>query len=281
MTKCNSDIIPVSNGIQIQLYDVLDDGSHKTRLYGVGSALMYKLCRFCNHYYVNELTEYTKYYIENIDALPINKYNCRSCGAKIRKAEDSKYYLTTSELIPMLCNKGCFRDMTYEEYIKFPQIRYRLSNADPLEYTEALGTKAFNTEEPRMINKNRSIWFADFESTTDGDRHEAFMVCYSNEDGSKHGHFCGQSYGKLLLDMLPDGANVHFHNLAYDGRLMAMYGVASTVQKGSKIYTMKLYHHGKCISLKDSLCLLQMPLRAFPSAFRFDDSHKEVFPYNY
>jgi hypothetical protein len=49
---------------------------------------------------------------------------------------------------------------------------------------------------------------------------------------------------------------------------------------------------GKSIYLKDSLCLLQMPLRAFPQAFGFTDTHsadgastqrvqKEVFPYNY
>jgi hypothetical protein len=53
------------------------------------------------------------------------------------------------------------------------------------------------------------------------------------------------------------------------------------VQKGSKLYTMRMRHDDKTLYLKDSLCLLQMPLRAFPSAFGFENTAKEVFPYNY
>jgi hypothetical protein len=169
--------------------------------------------------------------------------------------------------------------MTYEEYSKFPFIKYKLSDDDDLSYTDELGTRQFKYEE--AIHENATIWFADFEASTDGDKHVAFMLCYANEDGTQKGCFTGPDCGEQLLDILPDGANVYFHNLAYDGRLMAVYGVASTVQRGSKIYTMVIKHHGNRIYLKDSLCLLQMPLRAFPQAFGLGEAQKEVFPYNY
>jgi hypothetical protein len=233
------------------------------------------------HYFINEITEYTKYYVEHIDELPSTKYNVRLNGQRIRVAIESKFYLSTSELIPLLYKQNCFRVMAYDEYVKFPQVRYQLSDNDDLHYTEGLSVKRFVMKNERKDNKNASIWFADFESTTDGEKHEAFMACYSNEDGTDTGCHHGKNCGKALLNYLPDGANVYFHNLAYDGRLMAMYGVTTSIQKGSKIYTMTVHYKNKHIYLKDSLCLLQMPLRSFPSAFGFEECHKEVFPYNY
>jgi hypothetical protein len=107
------------------------------------------------------------------------------------------------------------------------------------------------------------------------------MACSADEDGTNSGCFTGSDCGTQLLNMLPDGANVYFHNLTYDGRLMAMYGVAPTVQKGSRTCTIAMRHEGKRTYLKDSLGLLQMPLRAFPQAFGLGEAQKEVFPYNY
>jgi hypothetical protein len=197
--------------INIRIADVDDNGTLlKTRVYGVNSSesAPYKLCRYRMHYFINELTEYTKYYIQHIHTLPVDKYNHRQDRQRSYVAKDPKYYLTTSELIPLLYKQNCFRDMAYDEYAKFPQVRYQLPDDDDLHYTEGLSVKQFKMKNERKDNKNASIWFADFECTTDGDKHEPFIVCYSNEDGSEGGCHCGKDCGKSLLEDLPDGAIV-------------------------------------------------------------------------
>jgi hypothetical protein len=110
--------------ICVQLTDVdSDEAKPHIRIYGVSkdeASSVFKLCRYRDHYFVNELTEFTRYYIENYESLPQTKYNHRNEGKRTRRALESKYYLMTCELVPMLFKRGFFRSMTFEEFARFP-----------------------------------------------------------------------------------------------------------------------------------------------------------------
>jgi hypothetical protein len=169
----------------VQVADIEDGRGPQYRSYGLKATecdKTYKLVRYRNHYFINELTQFTKYYMEHTNELSISQHDFIKEGTRLRKAPISrtKHFLNTAELIPMLFSQGAFRDMTYEEYAKFPFIKYKLSDEDDLSYTEELGTKQFKFREAKHKDREgveSTLWFADFEASTHGDKHVPFMVC--------------------------------------------------------------------------------------------------------
>jgi hypothetical protein len=140
----------------VQVADVVDGRPTDHRRYGVTSAeatKTYKLARYRNHYFINQPTEFTKYYIENIGKLPESKHDHRKHGDRSYSSKESKYFVNTAELIPMLYNQGYFRDMTYEEYARFPFIKYMLSDDDDLSYTDELGVRKLEYKRLSMITQ--------------------------------------------------------------------------------------------------------------------------------
>jgi hypothetical protein len=77
--------------IHAQIVDVLDDGSRTYRQYRVSDEVKsFKLCRYRGHCFINELTELTKHYIENIRTLSYDKYNHRKDRNRSYVAKDTK-----------------------------------------------------------------------------------------------------------------------------------------------------------------------------------------------
>ena len=102
-----------------------------------------------------------------------------------------------------------------------------------------------------------------------------------SEDGKENKTFKGGSCAKALLDFLPNKSITYFHNLAYDFRMFARYGVIETILKGTKCLKAVVVWKKKKLSFKDSLALFNCKLAQLPSMFRLNDIKKELFPYNY
>ena len=64
--------------------------------------------------------------------------------------------------------------------------------------------------------KQKDIFFADFESDVSGEIHRPFLCVVQNINGTVTKIFREGSCGKDLLDYLPHMSITYFHNLAYD-----------------------------------------------------------------
>ena len=140
---------------------------------------------------------------------------------------------------------------------------------------------------------NKLYFYADFETCSkdviiDGYKYKQetpFLVCVQSEDGTMKETFKGFDCAEKLMDYLPDGSIIYFHNLGFDGRLLMKHGVASNIMKGSKIISQKHLWKGKKIAFKDSYSLFPQALKTFPDSFKKEfkglNIQKELFPYRY
>ena len=137
-----------------------------------------------------------------------------------------------------------------------------------------------------------SFWYADFEADTGKDSnvnekhkfeqvHIPYMVCLQSASGCVQKTFIGQDCGLQLLQYLPTDAVVYFHNLGYDIRFVAKYGIKRSIIKGSRTMKAVIEYNDKTIEFRDSLPMLGCKLAALPKMFGIDDVKKELFPYNY
>lgn len=108
------------------------------------------------------------------------------------------------------------------------------------------------------------------------------MVCVQSRDGSEKRTFKGFDCAEQLMEYLPNGAIVYFHNLGFDGRLLMKYSIKSNIMKGSKIITQKHNYKGKKITFKDSYSIFPQALKTFPASFKneFDGMNiqKRIIP---
>ena len=134
---------------------------------------------------------------------------------------------------------------------------------------------------------SHTYWYADFECSTVNDQgfplrnHKPYCVSYSQRGSKKIYNIWGYNCIREFLELLPNESVVYFHNLGYDGRLLAPYGVKKSIIKGTHMYSLDLLYNGKNIHFKDSLALLQAPLSNFPKMFGLKEIEKEAMPYNF
>jgi hypothetical protein len=127
------------------------------------------------------------------------------------------------------------------------------------------------------------VWFADFECDTQTDLHEhlPYLCVCSNAFDTEFHTFYGPGCALQFLEFMKGDSIVYFHNLAYDIRMLAKYGLQTIMEKGTQVKRGTIEYKNKFIEVRDSLALLTTPLKNFPAMFYLKDIQKEVLPYNY
>ena len=101
-------------------------------------------------------------------------------------------------------------------------------------HTAATHTKSDQDKKKDKKDKKQKIYFADFESDVSGEIHRPFLCIIQNIDGTETKIFKEGSCGKDMLDYLPNKSITYFHNLAYDIRMFAHYGIFKSIIKSTK-----------------------------------------------
>ena len=90
---------------------------------------------------------------------------------------------------------------------------------------------------------------------------------------------------EIPRQQVADRTLCYFHNLGYDGRFFLKYNVNNVINKGKRFISETVTYNGTRYKFKDSYSLLTMKLErfptTFPTAFKGEHIHKEVFPYKY
>ena len=151
------------------------------------------------------------------------------------------------------------------------------------------------------------IVFADFEASTDGDKHKSYCICarkygvktalnneivgnnivsktvYNIDDEFEIFESYKNDCAIDFLKWLDNNSIVFFHNLTYDINFILKH--VNKFKNGIVFHGRDMMHdvifESKNITFKDSLCMINSKLANFPEMFKLDSGEKEAFPYDY
>lgn len=261
--------------------------SEHTNKYGKQYEKIINLGLVEDHYFLNEKTKYNRYAIENYDTIKERK---DWHTYKDDKRKDTNRGMDSFNLIMLMLEKKYFTNinLTTENSLKIQFYDMIEQEMDTLEYSYSdvrlINKKDINDDQKEdqkedSINKQpfENIYYADFESTTEGDFHRPYMACVvSNEERTFYGEDCGI----YLLEYLKDKSLTYFHNLGYDFSFIVkdLY-ITSIIKTGSQIKTVKGKYKGKTLVFKDSAAMISEKLAKFQKIFNIPIK-KEIMPYS-
>lgn len=158
-----------------------------------------------------------------------------------------------------------------------------------LDYDEEKNTRPV-IYKPKIdkFNDNYLNIFADFETTTDGEKHIPYLCCIYVDEDCKRKSFGGEECGKMMLNYIKttyEGRNIRliFHNAGYDIRFLYKYIYAyNPIERGKMLLRGNgfIYHNDKCIKvqIQDSYALIPDRLSNFNKMFGLEVK-KEILPY--
>lgn len=267
-----------------------------------------KLGNINKHYFLIEETNYTRYSIENYnDVNKIKDFN-KIFNKQLQKKNDR--FIDSYKLIKIL-----YEDKEkYLKPIKYYDGLYKsiyhndVCDFGSLDYIESVNCKKKEQKKPNKKIFEATIFY-DFETTTKSDDIEKLNVNHTPfcvySDHHKNG-FWGEDCGKQLLNDLCNkyGTDLNSndkeriqqvkkgfiqvmliaHNAGYDFRFLCKYLYRlKTIEKMNGLMSADalVYCGNKILSinLRDSLKLINMPLKNFGKCFNLDVK-KEILPYD-
>ena len=260
----------------------------------------YEMNLFKEHYFIEARSKYTRDYIKHKYVMKENIndecFDKRFNGRNWFSVDRESRFIGYGDLVKTLFNCGGFRPTTYNEESILNNIdmnKLSIDDVDDLTYDDKACVQLIKPKnEDKEKKRIYSYWYADFEADTGeysnvNDKHKfeqvhiPYMVCLQSASGCVQKTFIGQDCGLQLLQYLPNDAAVYFHNLGYDIRFSAKYGIKGSIIKGTKTMKAVIEYNDKIIEFRDSLQMLGCKLKKLPKMFGIDDVKKELFPYNY
>jgi hypothetical protein len=123
-------------------------------------------------------------------------------------------------LVRKLLKHGKFRKISFGEFSVLKTTFFtNLKEVEcSLDFNPNFCTRVMEPGKDKEPVKTENVWFADFETDLSDDKseHIPFMVVIDNAiESDKLRVFKGEDCGKRLLDYVPSGSLIYFHNLGY------------------------------------------------------------------
>lgn len=296
-TKVLNDKIPKANlnivcdilKINIKLTHIYKNKDTKTfNYYGIkNKKKVYEkildICLFEEHYFVKKELPITSYAIKNYneikDLKEFNKIYKKTKDNKYKKS--NKRFLSSNIIVKLMYNNNLFKPITYNDLLK-TQFYDKSNNEITTLIDDKDNYKKIEIKKNNKKNKKEyKIIFFDFETYTNkNNEHKPYLCCSIDENNNKK-TFYGYNCGKQLLESLNSNTCLIAHNSAYDINFLMKYFsyTTSIIKKGSNVIYLTAKYQDIEILIKDSLCLIPMPLRSFGKTFNLKQG-KEVISYN-
>lgn len=290
---CKLKEICEGGGFKIKLMTQRAKGNNeKSRITKYGTeGTEYNICCVEGHYFINEMTNYTAYYIKNYNKLKdvkdgnyiIKKTNERDHTRTIYSFDLILLLLDNKdELLELIdyANINSFDEINKSYVIDEDKTIFRDLNFDP-----KYSCKEYQAEEKKEEKECLPITIFDFETYKDfNNRHIPYLCCFIDKNGFSM-DLIGQDCGKQLLDTIKEDTILMAHNAKYDVRFLIQYlSKCSEIVNGGSFITFSGYYGKHKIIIKDSYKLIANPLKDLPEMFlskeECKDIKKEVMPYD-
>ena len=235
------------------------------------------------HYFIEEFTPFSCYYVKHFETVDECNY-MKEYISQHNSFRKSRYFCRSSDFIRTLFEKNCFIPITYGHFMVLNTEFHRLQDSDSCDYDLHFNQEYCSqliTNKKEKTKEYKNIYFADFESDVSGETHRPFLCVLQNINGKITKYFREGSCGKDMLDYLPSNSITYFHNLAYDIRMFAHYGIQKSIIKGTRCLSACILWKNKKLFFKDSLALFNCKLSQLPLMFGLTGIEKELFPYKY
>ena len=284
--KCKLKEVCEKIDISISLTSIRNDMTSKTESIGINKQELYTIGLVDEHYFIIDKTELTSYCINNYDDVKhINNSNMIYKKSSDTYKKSNLNYINSFKVVKLLLeNKNkLLEPIPYDEKIMNTQFYDKVTTYNTLEYPQSC--IKYQHYEPKDKTKFYKVYF-DFETMTKN-THKPYLVCYETEDGNSR-CFTGENCAVDMLNNLPDKKHIMLiaHNANYDCRFLLKYLSNETpLVKGSRILSCNAvyYRYGNLqkkieIQIKDSVKIINMPLKKFGKSFNLD-VEKEIMPY--
>jgi hypothetical protein len=225
------------------------------------------------HYFIVEQVYYTTYAIKNYqlekDRINFNKL------IKHDEYGTPKNYIDSFKCIKLMLETDQFTPITLDsENIQATQYYNSIEQEiASLKYPEQ-AVRPTRDEEPKI--RGGLVGYADFEATTNGDKHVAYLACYVNDEQERSFR---TNPAISLLKHLTNGSITYFHNLSYDFSFIAEHvKIRSIIKTGSSIKQVVCRYYSKTLIFRDSMAMISDALSEFPRIFKIKVK-KEIMPY--
>lgn len=294
---CKLKEICEKGGFKIKLFTQRTKGDEK-RITKYGTeGTEYNICCVEGHYFINEMTNYTAYYIKNYIELEnkpnlINKNYIYNYSKEKGYSRDQTRTIYSFDLILLLLeNKEELLELidytninSFDEINKPYVIDEDKSNFKDLYFDPKYSTKKYEPNENKEIEQ-LPITIFDFETYKDfNNNHIPYLCCFIDKNGFSM-DLIGEDCGKQLLDTIKEDTILMAHNAKYDVRFLIQYlSKCSEIINGGSFITFSGYYGKHKIIIKDSYKLIANPLKELPEMFLSKEEclkiKKEIMPYD-
>ena len=206
-----------------------------------------------NHYFINEDTKYTKFYIQNKDKIDAHTTDESRFSYTRLYGNHRKSNITSFNLLKLLLELKCFKE--YKTAVR-PSNLYKVQ-ADLTNI--ALNQRPFEVREAKLVPK--TYFVADIESdVVTNETHKAIAMSFKELGSSDEPQiFTGPNMFKNFFNSIVQMTKqdtkpvLYFHNAKYDTSVFEEIGVIGEVCKGSSFYSRTYNYQGVYIEVRDSL----------------------------
>lgn len=268
--------------------------------YGEGECILIGL--YDNHYFIEDKIGISHWVLNNPqEAERMGEHPRYGWKFKENHQFDSAVIYSVGSILQKMKELGLLVPLspTDEEFLTNTYYKSYLMSETDLSYAEKFCKPI---EKPKTADNDVKIWFADFETTTNDDKHLPYMLCCCGEDNERfvtedfHTTIenVDQIWSHKLMQMLnfvhrrsgDKEINIYFHNLTYDMAFIIPFLPTDQpfdlVEIGGRMLGFKAFipQIRTFVYFKDSYALISSPLRDFGKMFNLE-IEKEIFPYDF
>jgi len=295
-------LIEVSDIIEKNISLVWFDKNDKkrTQLYNKKFDETLEIALYQEHYFINDITDYTPY-----SSLHYNELKDVKDFNKIFK-KDGKYYRRNDKLkidsITLIKNLFDTNNFIKDHHKikstnKYQRIKDKKETLELIEQEQQL--YKYKPKEEQTDEQKRIIFYADIETDVNGETHKPILMRFTKTgDKLDHGYTYERKetdddkdlYCRFMnsIDRQSKGYKyviVYFHNLKYDYTTLRhlIYHMGAPCEKDNQLYNVPIKFKGRNYQFRDSLKLAPMKLSEFQASFGLDSdlNKKEAIAYEY
>jgi hypothetical protein len=257
-----------------------NNGKINTTNYGKNKDNTIFLGLYEDHYFINETCPIHLFAARNRDKFPNDSRlnEIKKLGGSGKPYYNDSFEKKTIHIIKEIKETNGFKVLSFSDFknnIDYQTLNDKYKTFELLEEDcEFIETKL------KTKFEKRPIYFADFETCTEGKFHVPYLVSWSAVDKPEIFNATGEECTVALLNALPDNAIIYFHNLKYDFQHIFKHcSITGDCEKDGQYYSIDIRFYRKKFTLRDSYKMISEKLQKFEDMFKLD-CKKQVMPYD-